>query len=67
MKRQRHGNGQLAPMNLTKDEAMRRAANTQVRADLSREHAKTRGVAVACLQVLQRGLLGRLKWLVFGR
>ncbi len=67
MKRQRHGNGQLRKMNLTKDEATLRMAKTEVRAALSREHAMTRGVAVTCLQVLQRPLLGRLKWLVRGK
>ena len=37
------------------------------RSRLNREHAITRGVAVSCLQVLQRGFWGRLKWLLFGR
>jgi len=34
---------------------------------LSKEHAVTRGAVVVCLQVLQRPLLGRLKWLLVGK
>lgn len=34
---------------------------------MTREHAITRGIAVTCLQVLQRGFFGRLKWLLVGR
>ena len=67
MKRSRHSNGQLKPLTLTKDEAMMRMAKTEVRAQLSREHAMTRGMAAVCLQTLQRGFWGRLKWLLRGR
>ena len=34
---------------------------------LAREHAQTRGLAVAVINVLKRGLLGRLKWLLVGK
>ena len=34
---------------------------------ISTEHAKTRGLAVLSYSVIGRGLLGRLKWLLFGK
>ena len=34
---------------------------------LQREHAITRGAVTVCLGLLQRGLFGRLKWLLLGR
>lgn len=34
---------------------------------LRQEHAQTRGMVVSIIHVLQRGFLGRLKWLFLGR
>jgi len=34
---------------------------------LAQEHAQTRGMVMSIAQVLRRGLLGRLKWIVLGR
>lgn len=67
MVRHRHGNGQLKSLTLTPDQAIQRAAKTEVRRAISLEHAKTRGMAIVCLQVLQRGFWGRLRWLLTGK
>lgn len=60
---------QLKPLKnrLTDEQLRARAAKTAVRAQLSREHAITRGIAVSCYSVLTRGLVGRLKWLLRGK
>ena len=34
---------------------------------LAKEHAQTRGMVAAILQVLQRGLWGRLRWMILGK
>ena len=65
--------GQLNPLEdrMSQHQLAKRAAKIEARhtvaQQLSREHAITRGVAVGCLQVLQRGLWGRLKWLLRGK
>ena len=51
----------------TKAQAEKRAAKIEYRAHISREHAMTRGLAMGCAQVLRRGLVGRLKWLLLGK
>ncbi len=63
------GPGKLKPLasRLSKEDMVKRMAKTEVRARMSREHAITRGMAAACLMVLQRGFFGKLKWLFFGR
>lgn len=33
---------------------------------LAKEHAQTRGMTAAILQMLQRGLWGRLRWMLLG-
>ena len=67
--RKRHGNGQLLPLEqrMTEAEKARRSEKNEYRRLISVEHAKTRGMAVGCMLVLRRGLLGRLKWLMLGR
>ncbi len=65
MPRKRYPNGQLKPLSTTPNPA--RQEKREYRAHISREHAITRGIAVGCIQVLQRPLLGRLKWLVRGK
>ena len=42
-------------------------ARKTVAQQLSIEHARTRGIAVASYSVLRRGFFGRLKWLLLGR
>lgn len=34
---------------------------------LAKEHAVTRGYVNGIISLFQRGLFGRLKWLIFGR
>ena len=56
---------------LTPHQAERRIEHIDARRtmaeQISREHARTRGMAVASLSVLGRGFFGRLKWLLTGR
>jgi hypothetical protein len=61
--------GQLKPLEkrMSSKQMAYRAAKTAVRAQISRDHAITRGIAVSALQVLQRGFWGRLRWLLRGR
>lgn len=66
-KRTRHGNGQLRSMDLTPAQVEARKDKIAFRQSVSREHGITRGIAMATLQVLQRGFFGRLKWLVVGK
>lgn len=42
-------------------------ARSTVAQQLSLEHAKTRGIAVAAYSVLRRSFWGRLRWLLSGR
>jgi hypothetical protein len=51
----------------TPAQAARRQSKIDHRAHVSQEHAKTRGMVIAILQVLRRGFFGRMKWLLFGR
>ncbi len=67
--RKRYSNGQLRPLEdrMTDARLAARETKREYRQTVSLEHAKTRGVAVACWSVLKRGFFGRLKWLLTGR
>ena len=56
---------------MSKQDLEKRAAKIQARhtvaQQISLEHAKTRGLVIACLTLLNRGFFGRLKWLFLGR
>ena len=52
---------------LTSHQAERRINRMMAREQISREHAKTRGLAVISYSVIGRGFFGRLKWLLTGR
>ena len=71
--KQRHSNGQLRPLDrpledrMTTAQLAARQEKREYRQHISLEHAKTRGLAMVALSVLQRGFFGRLKWLLFGR
>ena len=56
---------------LTPHQAERRdhriEARRTVAEQISREHAKTRGLAILSYSVIGRGLIGRLKWLLLGK
>ena len=66
-------NGQLCPLEdrMTEHQLEKRAVKIEARRavaqQLGLEIAKAQGLARITLSVLQRGLFGRLKWLLFGR
>ena len=68
-----HNGHQLLPLEkrMNAHELDRRTHKRQdrstFRAQISTEHAKTRGIAVTVLQVLQRDFWGRLRWLLRGK
>ena len=67
--RKRHSNGQLRSLGDRMTGARKTARETkhEYRRLVSLEHARTRGMAMGALMVLQRGFWGRLKWLLVGR
>ena len=67
--RKRYSNGQLRPLEdrMTDARLAARQTKREYRQHISLEHAKTRGMTMIALSVLQRGFFGRLKWLLTGR
>lgn len=61
--------GQLTPLRsrMSQHRLDKRDERANFRSNLAKAHAMTRGGTNACLNVLQRGFWGRLKWLVMGR